>query len=63
MSIPLAFQVRLGGGSYVLAMWVLAAWEWIEYLWKAWGVVWIRMRSPPDVNGPAEDWKVDVVIE
>ena len=51
------------GGSYVLAMWVVAAWEWIEYMWNAWGVVWMRMRSLPDVNGPAEDWVVDVVIE
>ena len=50
-------------GSYVLAMWVLTAWEWIEYLWNVWGVVWTRMRSLPDANGPAEEWVVDVVIE
>ena len=46
-----------------MAMWVVAAWDWIEYLWNSWGVVWMRMRSLQDVNGPAEDWVVDVVIE
>ena len=35
-------------GSFVLVMWGLAAWEWTEHLWVAWGIVWMKMRSLQD---------------